>query len=147
MVAPVIKRAEDYRAFRISPDDTNYMACIFDSVAEAGVGVGFTCIVEIYDVGGKTPPNAHQRAHEMFFILEGEGIAHCDGHSAPIGCGDSVLLPPGSTHVIENTGTGKLYALCMMVPNEDFAEMIHNGTPVPLDAQDVAVLRRAALRV
>ena len=147
MGAPVIKCAEDYRAFRISPDDTNYMACVFDSVGEAAVGVDFTCIVEIYDVGGKTPPNAHKRAHEMFFILEGEGMAHCDGHTAPIRTGDSVLLPPGSTHVIENTGKGKLYALCMMVPNEDFAEMIHNGTPVPLDGQDVAVLRRAALPV
>ncbi|MEQ8966554.1 MAG: cupin domain-containing protein [Azospirillaceae bacterium] len=144
MAAPVVKRPEDYAAFRIAPDDTNYMACIADPIGEKDVGVGFTCVVEIYDVGGKTPPNAHKAAHEMFFILKGEGLAHCDGHTAPIGPGDTVLLPPGTTHVIENTGTGKLYALCLMVPNEDFAEMIRGGTPVTLTEEDRAVIRGAA---
>jgi hypothetical protein len=28
-----------------------------------------------------------------------------------------------------------------MVPNEDFAQLIHSGTPVELDAEDLAVLR------
>ncbi len=135
---PVIKRPETLKAFRIAPDDTNYMACLFDPIDEK---VGFTCIVEIYDVGGKTPPNAHSAAHEMFFILKGEGTAICDGNAAPVRAGDAVLLPPGSVHVIENTGPGKLYALCLMVPNEDFAEMIHKGTPVPMDPADIAVLR------
>ena len=135
---PVIKRPETLKAFRIAPGDTNYMACVFDPVDEQ---VGFTCVVEIYGIGGKTPPNAHSAAHEMFFILKGEGLATCDGNTAPIRAGDAVLLPPGSVHVIENTGPDKLYALCIMVPNEDFAQMIHNGTPVPLDAADIAVLR------
>jgi len=27
-----------------------------------------------------------------------------------------------------------------MVPNEEFAEMIYDGTPVPLDDEDIAVL-------
>jgi mannose-6-phosphate isomerase-like protein (cupin superfamily) len=138
MGEPIIKRAADYKAFRISPQDTNYMACVADPVGE---GVGFTFVVEIYEKGGRTPPNMHTDAHELFFIVKGEGRAHCDGHAAPIGPGDSVLLPPGTVHVIENTGPGKLYALCLMVPNEEFAEMIHRGTPVPLDEEDMAVLR------
>jgi len=29
-----------------------------------------------------------------------------------------------------------------MVPNEDFAELIRSGTPVELDEEDLAVLRR-----
>jgi len=33
------------------------------------------------------------------------------------------------------------YALCIMVPNEDFAELIRRGTPVELDEEDLAVLR------
>lgn len=138
-MTPVIKRAAEYRAFRISPQDTNYMACVADPIGE---GVDFTFVVEIYAVGGRTPPNSHSRAHELFFILAGEGRAHCDGHAAEIRAGDSVLLPPGSVHVIENTGPSKLYALCLMAPNEDFAEMIRAGTPVELDAEDLAVLRR-----
>ena len=139
---PIVKRAGDYRAFRISPGDTNYMACVFDPIGE---GVGFTCVVEIYEPGGRTPPNSHPHAHEMFFIMQGEGFAHCDGKTAPLAAGDSVLLPPGSVHIIENTGPGKLYALCVMVPNEEFAELIHNGTPVELDEEDMAFLRKTRL--
>jgi mannose-6-phosphate isomerase-like protein (cupin superfamily) len=45
-------------------------------------------------------------------------------------------------HIVENTGSGNLYALCVMVPNEDFAEMIHAGEPVSLTEEDLAVLRR-----
>ena len=134
----IVKRSGDYRAFRISPGDTNYMACVFDPLGE---DVDFTCIVEIYERGGKTPPNTHSIAHEMFFILKGEGLAHCDGGASPLKAGDAVLLRPGTEHVLENTGSGKLYALCLMVPNEGFAELIHNGTPVVLGAEDLAVLR------
>ena len=46
------------------------------------------------------------------------------------------MLRPGSLHVVENTGTGKLYTLTVMVPNQDFAELIRAGTPVELDAED-----------
>jgi len=45
-------------------------------------------------------------------------------------------------HRIENTGQTRLYTLCNMVPNEDFAELIRSGTPVELDEEDLAVLRR-----
>ena len=37
---------------------------------------------------------------------------------------------------------GKLYALCTMVPNEDFAEMIHGGIPIELSQEDVAEARK-----
>lgn len=142
MTAPIIKRPGDYRGYRISPDDTNYMIPISDPIQD---GVDFTLLVEVYAEGGKTPPNSHAGAHELFFILKGEGRAFCDGHEAPIAPGDTVLLPPGTEHVIANTGPGKLYALCLMVPNEDFAEMIHAGTPVDLDEEDRAVLAGAPL--
>src|SRR5258708_39215790 len=99
-----------------------------------------TAAVEIYTVGGRTPPNTHDVAHEMFFILKGEGRALCDGRATPLRAGDAILLRPGTEHVIENSGNGKLYALCLMTPNEGFAELIRNGTPVELDAEDLAVL-------
>jgi mannose-6-phosphate isomerase-like protein (cupin superfamily) len=76
----------------------------------------------------------------MFFVLKGEGLAHADGESFPIRAGDSLLLPPGSPHVIENTGATRLYTLTLMVPNEEFAELIRSGTPVELDDEDLAVL-------
>ena len=135
---PVVKTPKDYQAYRISPQDTNRLAIVFDpAIANASL----TYCVEIFDVNGKTPPNRHQHATEMFFILKGEGRASCDGKTVPITTGDSILVPPTSTHIIENTGRERLYALCIMVPNEDFAELIRSGTPVELDEEDLAVLR------
>ncbi|MEM0980088.1 MAG: cupin domain-containing protein [Cyanobacteria bacterium P01_H01_bin.58] len=138
-VLPVIKSPLDYQAFRISPHDTNRLALVFDPKV---ANMSLTYCVEIFDVGGKTPPNRHQIAVEMFFVLKGQGLVTCDGKTVPIQAGDSVLVPPNGIHGIENTGPSRLYALCIMVPNEDFAELIRSGTPVELDAEDFSVLRR-----
>lgn len=139
-VIPIVKSPLDYQAFRISPHDSNRLAIVFDPQA---ANMSLTICVEIFDIGGKTPPNRHQLAVEMFFVLKGEGLAYCDGKAVPIRAGDSILVPPTGTHEIHNTGSGRLYALCIMVPNEDFAELIRSGTPVELDDEDMAVLRRA----
>lgn len=136
---PVTKSPKDYQAFRISPGDTNKLAIIFDT---ATANMSLTICVEIFDVGGKTPPNRHQMAVEMFFILKGEGQVTCDGKTVSIGTGDSLLVPATATHLIKNTGSSRLYALCIMVPNENFAELIRSGMPVELDEEDLAVLHR-----
>ena len=137
---PAIKKSPgEYRAFRISPGDSNRLAIVFDPPGE---GTRFIACVEIFDVGGRTPPNAHLRAHEMFFVLKGQGVAHADGQAVSIETGDSLLVPPGSTHVIENTGPTRLYTLTLMVPDEEFAALIRRGTPVELDDEDRAVLGR-----
>ncbi|NEO31177.1 MAG: cupin domain-containing protein [Symploca sp. SIO3C6] len=136
---PVVKSAQDYQAYRISPGDTNRLAIVFDPVI---ANVSLTFCVEIFDVGGKTPPNRHQWAVEMFFVLKGEGLASCDGKTVPIRAGDSLLVPPTGIHEVRNTGNERLYTLCFMVPNEDFAELIRSGTPVELDEEDLRVLSR-----
>lgn len=136
---PVLKSLKDYQAYRISPQDTNRIAIIFDpAIADASL----TVCVEIFDEGGKTPPNRHQIAVEMFFILKGEGIARCDGKNVLFRAGDSLLVPPTGSHEIINTGCGRLYALCFMVPNENFVELIRSGIPVNLDEEDFRVLGR-----
>lgn len=139
-VIPVVKTPQDYQAFRISPHDSNRLAIVFDPTI---ANMSLTYCVEIFDVGGKTPPNRHQWAVEMFFVLKGQGRATCDGKTVPIRAGDSILVPPTGIHEIENTGSGRLYALCIMIPNEDFAELIRSGTPVELDDEDMAVLQRS----
>lgn len=139
-VIPIVKSPKDYQAYRISSHDTNRLAIVFDpDVADASL----TVCVEIFDIGGKTPPNRHQLAVEMFFIIKGEGLASCDGKQVKIKAGDSILVPPTGTHVIENTGSTRLYALCIMVPNEDFVELIRSGIPVELDEEDLRVLSRS----
>lgn len=143
-VIPVVKSPNDYQAFRISPNDTNRLAIVFDPQS---ANMSLTLCVEIFDGGGRTPPNRHQLAVEMFFVLKGEGTATCDGKTVPIRAGDSILVPPTGIHEIRNTSSERLYALCFMVPNEDFAELIRSGIPVELDEEDMAVLRRSPARV
>ena len=140
-VISVAKSPQDYQAFRISPGDTNRLAIVFDS---ATANISLTMCVEIFDVGGKTPPNRHTFAVEMFFILKGEGRATCDGKTIPIQEGDSLLVPPTGIHTIENTGKSRLYTLTIIMPNEEFAELIRSGVPAELDAEDLAVLRGKA---
>lgn len=133
----IAKEREAYRAYRISPGDTNRLVLVFDPIGEAA---HFVAAIEIFDVGGRTPPNVHSAAQEMFYVLAGEGVAHADGRSVALRRGDSLLLPAGVEHVIENTGSGRLYCLTLMVPNQDFAELIRAGEPAALDEEDWAVL-------
>ncbi|GAB4182476.1 MAG: hypothetical protein OHK0024_21910 [Thalassobaculales bacterium] len=133
----LLRRAEGLTAYRISPADTNYMALLF---APGAGGTRFTAVVEIFQPGGRTPPNTHAAAEELFFVLKGEGLAHAGGKSVALKAGDALAVPPGVEHVIENTGTGKLYTLTVMAPNEEFAELLLAGTPVELDAEDRAVI-------
>ncbi|MGF6408486.1 cupin domain-containing protein [Paraburkholderia sp. MM5482-R1] len=135
---PAVKKTTgDCPAFRISPSDTNYFALVFDQTAE---NCDFVAVVEIFQPGGKTPPNVHQVAHEMFFVLEGSGKAYVDGRATSLKKGDALLVRPGSTHEVENTGTGKLYCLTVMTPDEHFAALIRAGQAVKLDDDDRLVL-------
>ena len=103
-------------------------------------GVSFIQVVEIFEIGGKTPPNSHTVADEVFYVLHGEGVATCNGQPIQVKKGDSFLVRAGHEHVVENTGATRLYCLTTMVPNEGFAELIRAGVPWQLDAADLAVL-------
>lgn len=132
------RNAESAEAFRISPTDTNYFAILFDPTSSSTDAI---FVVEIFNVGGATPPNSHSHAHEFFYVLHGEGIASSDGAEMPIKKGDALLLNPGSVHIVKNTGGSKLYTLTVMTPNQDFAELIRGGERVSLDADDIRVLQ------
>jgi len=137
----IAKPREAYRAYRISPGDTNRFILVFDPSADEA---NFVFAIEIFDVGGRTPPNVHSAAQEMFYVLSGEGIAYSEGNSIPLRRGDSLLLPPGTVHQIENTGSTRLYCMTVMVPNEGFVELIRAGEPVAIDDEDWAVLLGSA---
>src|SRR5499426_3353700 len=85
MDQPLFRRAGDCRVSRISPADTNKFVMAVDPLADRAP---FISVVEIFDVGGKTPPNTHQHAHEMFYVLSGRGRAYCGGKSYDVAQGD-----------------------------------------------------------
>jgi mannose-6-phosphate isomerase-like protein (cupin superfamily) len=137
MTEPLIRHACDGRVSRISPGDTNKFVMMVDPLKDK---TPFISVVEIFEVGGKTPRHGHAHAHEMFYVLSGRGRAWCDGKAYAFGQGDTLVLPPGMEHVVENAGPEKLYCLTVMVPNEGFAEMIRDGADMALDAGDRTVI-------
>jgi mannose-6-phosphate isomerase-like protein (cupin superfamily) len=132
------ENARSAEAYQISPGDTNYFAILFDGKKDTTDSI---FVVEIFNVGGATPPNSHSHAHEFFYVLHGEGTAASDGEERPIRKGDALLLNPGSVHIIKNTGNSKLYTLTVMTPNQDFSELIRSGQRVALDEEDIRVLQ------
>ena len=136
---PLVARSVDrVEVRRIAPTDSNYFALLFDP---QGDGIEAVCVVEVFTVGGSTPPNAHAHAHEFFYVLSGEGRARCGDTARAIAKGDALMLRPGTEHIIENTGPSKLYTLTFMTPNDGFAELIRAGETLELDAEDLAVLK------
>ena len=141
MDQPLIRRARDCRVSRISPADTNKFVMTVDPVADKAP---FLSVVEIFEVGGKTPLHKHDQAHEMFYVLAGRGRAHYAGEVHELEKGDTLVLPPGVEHVVENAGSERLYCLTVMVPNEGLAELIRAGAAMALDAADTKVISSPA---
>ena len=133
MDKPLFRRARDCRVSRISPADTNKFVMTVDPVTDKAP---FLSVVEIFEAGGKTPLHHHDHAHEMFYVLSGRGRAHCGGATYDMEKGDTLVLPPGMDHVVENVGSDRLYCLTVMVPNEGLAELIRAGAVMALDADD-----------
>src|SRR3954447_7733012 len=50
------------------------------------------------DPGRRTGVSYHRVAEEFYFVLAGGGVALLDGREYPLGAGDFLRLPPGTTH-------------------------------------------------
>ncbi len=120
---------------KISSKDTNKFVLLCD-----GTQVPFVSVVEIFDVGGKTPPNVHAEAFEYFYVLSGEGVAVAGDLELQLQSGSFFVVPPGNNHEVRNTGKSRLYVLTTMVPDEKFSRMIKAGPSAFLDEEDLAVL-------
>ena len=80
----------------------------------------------------------------MFYVLSGRGRAHCGGKTYDMEKGDTLVLPPGMDHVVENVGSERLYCLTVMVPNEGLAELIRAGMSMALDDDDQRIISSPA---
>jgi hypothetical protein len=82
---PIARAAAKYRAYRIEKISTNRLVVVVDPLED---GVPF-----IHCVGGAQPPNVHQHAEEIFYILKGHATAHCGGQDVRARAGRQL---PGS---------------------------------------------------
>ncbi|AZN43449.1 cupin domain-containing protein [Paenibacillus albus] len=131
-------RFDERPVYKISPKDSNKFVLLCD-----GTEVPFVSVVEIFDVGGQTPPNEHAEAFEYFYVLHGEGVATVGDTSMPISQGAYFIVSPGEMHQVRNTGETRLYVLTTMIPDEKFSALIKSGPLVSLDDEDLKVLSAA----
>ncbi len=75
------------------------------SLAEAVVPPG-TC----------TLLHRHQTSEELYHITSGEGLLTLGEQKMKVSPGDTALIPPGTPHCIEATGTAALHILCCCSP-------------------------------
>jgi mannose-6-phosphate isomerase-like protein (cupin superfamily) len=74
-------------------------------------------------------PDHFHRYEEVVYVLEGEGMLHIDGESAPLRAGTCVHLPAGIVHCLENVGPGEMRVLGVFRPAGSPAEAYYpDGT-------------------
>ena len=66
--------------------------------------------------GEETLPHRHRSSEELYHVTRGAGIMRLGENSFPIGVGDTVLIPPGTTHCLRATGDSSLHLLCCCSP-------------------------------
>lgn len=83
--------------------------------------------------GQRTRKHRHVASEEIYFILEGVGHMTLGDDSFPMVRGDSLLIPPGTVHCIENTGTAPLHILCCCAPPyaHTDTELVEDGAELP----------------
>jgi len=142
----VIRRAESYRAFKLRPDAENYFACLVDPAEPSRNAAAFAAMVEIYPCRGSVASERDSDAQELTFVLKGKGKAWCGGEPRLIEPGDTIVTSAGADRLIENVGPGKLYTFTVTASREALARIARDGIEVPLDDEDLGVLRRMPLR-
>jgi mannose-6-phosphate isomerase-like protein (cupin superfamily) len=75
------------------------------SLAEATVPVGQT-----------TQLHRHHRSEEIYHITAGAGRMTLGMEVFDVAAGDTIVVPPGTPHRIENTGRVELRILCACAP-------------------------------
>jgi mannose-6-phosphate isomerase-like protein (cupin superfamily) len=67
-------------------------------------------------------PDHFHRYDEVVYVMEGEGLLHVDGESAPVRAGTAIHFPAGLVHCLENTGPGEMQVLGVFRPAGSPAE-------------------------
>lgn len=82
----------------------------------------------IVQAGQETLLHKHLRTEELYHITAGRGLMTLDAERFEVGPGDTVCIPPGSTHCIRNIGAEPLRILCCCAPPYSHDDTIVSGT-------------------
>ena len=75
------------------------------SIAEATVAPGSSTVLHFY-----------QKAEEIYHILDGAGVVIVGSEQVEVNSGDTLCIPSGTRHKINNTGEKTLKLLCCCSP-------------------------------
>lgn len=81
------------------------LGCLNQSLAEATVSPG-----EV------TRLHRHHRSEELYHITDGQGRMSLAAETFDVAAGDTVCIPAGTPHRIENIGNSDLKILCCCAP-------------------------------
>lgn len=66
--------------------------------------------------GQRTYLHQHHQSEELYYIMAGQGRMTLATEHFTVAAGDTICIPPGTPHCIENIGTEALQILCMCSP-------------------------------
>jgi mannose-6-phosphate isomerase-like protein (cupin superfamily) len=70
----------------------------------------------VVPAGGETIAHRHHRAEEIYSFVSGHGRMTLGENTFDVTPGDSVVIPPGTSHKLRNAGTEPLVLLCVCAP-------------------------------
>lgn len=78
-----------------------------------------SCVLAHILPGMSTLHHHHTSGEEIYFVVSGTGIIQLENKTSPIHPGFTVHIPPGASHVVENTGTTVLSLFVVNTPPYD----------------------------
>ena len=81
------------------------------------------------DPGMKTFLHRHNESQEIYHITQGSGVMTLGNNFMEISAGDSVLIPAGTGHCVENTGEVPIRIMCCCSPpySHEDTEILNNN--------------------
>jgi mannose-6-phosphate isomerase-like protein (cupin superfamily) len=76
----------------------------------------------IVPVGGGTLLHRHRSTEEIYHVTHGRARLTLGHHVFEVGAGDTICIPPGVPHRLENTGSEALRVLCASTPAYSHAD-------------------------
>lgn len=111
------ERAGHTRLGEVSPYITKDGSAIRELLHPSQHGVSQQSLAEaVVQPGMTTLLHRHKLTEEIYHVTQGQGVMRLGERRFPIGVGDSIAIPPGTAHCVQNTGPEALHILCCCAP-------------------------------
>ena len=75
-----------------------------------------SCIIRVQPGETVRPAHAHPEGEELIYIISGDGHVWIDGEIGEIREGSVILFEQGKVHMVRNSGTEEMKAVCFFAP-------------------------------